>query len=163
MKKHKSIETMDVRTLDWSETRGVGAEGTAETDDEPLPGYIRKAVERADAGDSLPGEPGDRMVDGVVIPEFEPSPLVRGHIAVEISNSGSRTKQGGLALWCQTCGDFIDVAKTRLTGCCPVCGQPMVKQRCIRCGHEWWPRDPTVLPGSCPRCKSPYYNRRRRR
>lgn len=29
--------------------------------------------------------------------------------------------------------------------------------RCVRCGHEWLPRDPKV----CPKCKSPYWDRPR--
>lgn len=36
--------------------------------------------------------------------------------------------------------------------------------RCLRCGHEWVPRtmvdrEPTI----CPKCKSPYWNKERRR
>src|SRR5438128_12023499 len=30
--------------------------------------------------------------------------------------------------------------------------------RCERCGNEWIPRDLTVEPTVCPRCKSPYWN-----
>src|SRR5262245_13005491 len=34
--------------------------------------------------------------------------------------------------------------------------------RCERCGHIWVPRVTTVRPETCPRCKSPYWNRPRR-
>lgn len=35
--------------------------------------------------------------------------------------------------------------------------------RCERCGHEWVPRDATVAePRVCPKCKSPYWNMKRR-
>ncbi len=32
---------------------------------------------------------------------------------------------------------------------------------CKRCGHTWYPRKP-VPPQSCPKCKSPYWNKPRR-
>jgi len=35
--------------------------------------------------------------------------------------------------------------------------------RCERCGHEWIPRDSEYEPATCPKCKSPYWNRPRRR
>lgn len=31
---------------------------------------------------------------------------------------------------------------------------------CNRCGHSWIPRK-TELPGTCPHCKSPYWNKER--
>jgi len=34
--------------------------------------------------------------------------------------------------------------------------------RCDRCGHEWTPRSEAV-PIACPRCKSPYWNRPRKK
>jgi len=34
------------------------------------------------------------------------------------------------------------------------------KQRCLRCGYEWYPRT-TMLPKKCARCASPYWNRPR--
>lgn len=34
--------------------------------------------------------------------------------------------------------------------------------RCERCGHEWIPRDDSRLPTVCPKCKSPYWNRKRK-
>lgn len=30
------------------------------------------------------------------------------------------------------------------------------KLRCLRCGHEWWPRRSDVV--QCPRCKSARWN-----
>lgn len=30
--------------------------------------------------------------------------------------------------------------------------------KCTRCGHQWWPRDPTKKPGTCPACCSPYWH-----
>ena len=35
--------------------------------------------------------------------------------------------------------------------------------RCERCGHEWIPRNKGELPSVCPKCKSPYWNRPRRK
>lgn len=35
-------------------------------------------------------------------------------------------------------------------------------QFCHRCGKTWWPRRPSK-PARCPRCKSPYWDRPRRR
>jgi predicted Zn-ribbon and HTH transcriptional regulator len=33
--------------------------------------------------------------------------------------------------------------------------------RC-RCGHEWLPREATVKPRVCPKCKSPYWDRQKK-
>lgn len=35
--------------------------------------------------------------------------------------------------------------------------------RCLRCGHEWLPRNITNEPVICPSCKSPYWNKPRQR
>jgi hypothetical protein len=35
--------------------------------------------------------------------------------------------------------------------------------QCERCDYEWIPRDLDAEPESCPRCKSPYWNRPRKR
>jgi predicted Zn-ribbon and HTH transcriptional regulator len=35
--------------------------------------------------------------------------------------------------------------------------------RCLRCGHEWVPKREGFAPATCPKCKSPYWNRPRRR
>ena len=32
---------------------------------------------------------------------------------------------------------------------------------CSRCGHEWISRKPGNLPATCPKCRSPYWNRPR--
>jgi len=34
--------------------------------------------------------------------------------------------------------------------------------RCLRCGHEWLPRDKTRDPRVCPKCKSPYWDKPRK-
>jgi Zn finger protein HypA/HybF involved in hydrogenase expression len=34
--------------------------------------------------------------------------------------------------------------------------------RCERCKHEWVPRDIRIEPRVCPKCKSPYWNVKRR-
>jgi len=43
--------------------------------------------------------------------------------------------------------------------------------RCLRCSHEWLPRNalqqstpptPELLPRVCPNCKTPYWNRQRK-
>ncbi len=36
-------------------------------------------------------------------------------------------------------------------------------RRCYRCGHEWRPRDINVGPKICPDCKSPYWDKQRRK
>jgi hypothetical protein len=33
---------------------------------------------------------------------------------------------------------------------------------CERCGHQWIPRDFGNPPQTCPKCKSPYWNRARK-
>ena len=35
--------------------------------------------------------------------------------------------------------------------------------RCERCSHEWIPRDTTQDPAVCPKCKSPYWDRPRKK
>jgi predicted Zn-ribbon and HTH transcriptional regulator len=35
--------------------------------------------------------------------------------------------------------------------------------RCERCSHEWIPKDVAREPAVCPKCKSPYWDRQRRR
>jgi hypothetical protein len=34
--------------------------------------------------------------------------------------------------------------------------------RCERCSHEWVPRDSESDPKTCPKCKSPYWDRPRK-
>jgi len=50
---------------------------------------------------------------------------------------------------------------------CPKCGHDFepIRLRCLRCGHEWYPRDPHKHPKVCPnpKCKSPYWDRERTR
>jgi hypothetical protein len=33
---------------------------------------------------------------------------------------------------------------------------------CLRCGHSWLRRSLAKIPGTCPRCCSPYWNRQRK-
>jgi predicted Zn-ribbon and HTH transcriptional regulator len=35
--------------------------------------------------------------------------------------------------------------------------------QCERCGHQWVPLKEGYAPAVCPKCKSPYWNRPRRR
>ena len=35
--------------------------------------------------------------------------------------------------------------------------------RCFRCGHEWRPRNMEVPSRVCPACKSPYWDRPRKK
>jgi len=35
--------------------------------------------------------------------------------------------------------------------------------RCERCGHEWLPRNKDEAPRVCPKCKSPYWDRPRKK
>ncbi len=34
---------------------------------------------------------------------------------------------------------------------------------CERCGHQWIPRGNNEGPAVCPKCKSPYWNKPRKR
>ncbi len=38
--------------------------------------------------------------------------------------------------------------------------QMPVKLHCFRCPEpdDWWPKDPTVLPKACPKCKNRLWN-----
>ena len=40
---------------------------------------------------------------------------------------------------------------------------PMQGFRCARCGHTWTPNDIKKPPKQCPKCRSPYWTRERRR
>lgn len=48
---------------------------------------------------------------------------------------------------------------------CPKCNHEFsIELECLRCGHKWRPRNdvpPTVCPN--PKCKSPYWNKPRRK
>jgi len=35
--------------------------------------------------------------------------------------------------------------------------------QCERCGHKWIPRGSDEEPAVCPKCKSPYWNKPRKR
>ena len=66
-------------------------------------------------------------------------------------------RRGELMDWCDHCNNFVSMSE--YTGRCPVCDSMMYRMRCTRCKYEWYPRSPGKLPGTCPSCKSPYYNR----
>ena len=34
---------------------------------------------------------------------------------------------------------------------------------CLRCGHEWIPRNKNKKPKQCPRCKNKYWNHKRQK
>lgn len=70
-------------------------------------------------------------------------------------------KTGRVQLWCETCKGFVFIDEQTYDGKCPECGQPIFKMRCTRCDKTWYPRDPMMLPGTCPGCKTPYWNRER--
>ena len=38
----------------------------------------------------------------------------------------------------------------------------MKKETCLRCQHQWYKRNPTI-PKWCPKCKSPYWDKERKR
>lgn len=35
--------------------------------------------------------------------------------------------------------------------------------KCERCGHEWVPRNKKEYPNVCPKCKSPYWDKPRKK
>jgi len=69
-------------------------------------------------------------------------------------------KRGRLKLWCDECRDWFTPAMP-YDGRCPRCGSRVIKMKCTRCGGEWYMRDPSRMPETCTKCKSPYYNRER--
>lgn len=66
-------------------------------------------------------------------------------------------------LWCASCAAWYRLDPGRpWPGRCPVCGVPLVRRRCTRCGHSWRARgDPAHMAQVCPRCSSPYWCRDR--
>ena len=66
-----------------------------------------------------------------------------------------RTHQGDRIVWCAQCAVWFK-APGGWKPFCPKCGSPIRVFKCCRCGHEWEPRDPRVIPGTCPGCNSPY-------
>ena len=72
-------------------------------------------------------------------------------------------KEGREVAYCPACGRFHTL-NGRFEWRCPVCGNGIIKCKCFRCGHEWYPRKPFgPLAKNCPKCKSPYWNRERMR
>jgi len=47
---------------------------------------------------------------------------------------------------------------------CPSCGHEFaIALNCLRCKHEWNPRNLEEQPRVCPSCKSPYWNKPRKK
>lgn len=65
------------------------------------------------------------------------------------------SKQGDRVVWCAQCAVWFK-APGGWKPFCPKCGSPIRVFKCTRCGHEWKPRDPRVIPKTCPQCCSPY-------
>lgn len=65
---------------------------------------------------------------------------------------------------CTRCGWFAAPPRG-FSGCCPKCGGRVFVMTCSRCGHTWEPREDVAVkaPRVCPKCKSPYWNRPRKR
>lgn len=72
-----------------------------------------------------------------------------------------RAKVGETVLWCENCARFVRIDEETYDGRCPECKGQIFKMKCTRCSNEWYPRSPIALPGTCPHCKSPYYNKTR--
>jgi predicted Zn-ribbon and HTH transcriptional regulator len=53
----------------------------------------------------------------------------------------------------------VDKERRRMTG---VGSVQFPKLKCLRCDYEWYPRTES-LPLVCPKCKSPYWNRQKRK
>ena len=68
--------------------------------------------------------------------------------------------KGDDVYYCAKCGWVR--APDGFNGICPKCQGVLNLMRCSRCMHAWWPRG-NVAPRVCPRCKSPYWNRMRRK
>lgn len=66
------------------------------------------------------------------------------------------TRRGDLVMYCRTCRAYVRVRSVLGTQC-PSCNGLPPTRRCIRCGHEWVPRDPTRMTKTCPGCRSPYW------
>lgn len=58
--------------------------------------------------------------------------------------------------WCSVCQMFVRARPEDDT--CPVCGLMFRSNKCMRCGHEWIQRT-RHAPGTCPKCRNPYWNR----
>lgn len=61
--------------------------------------------------------------------------------------------------FCPYCEKWVK-GRRKEANVCIRCEETANMHRCIRCGHTWWPRKNT-LPNTCPRCKSPYWNKER--
>lgn len=67
-----------------------------------------------------------------------------------------------MVIWCPGCGGFVHVDESWTADrLCPGCGTHVPRNRCSRCGADWVPREPAGWPLTCPRCRSPYWNRAR--
>ena len=68
---------------------------------------------------------------------------------------------------CPYCGHVWNRKTDTKSRSCPKCHRTIVQRtprpflRCNRCGNTWEPRSLDKLPGTCPACKSPYWNKER--
>lgn len=72
-----------------------------------------------------------------------------------------------ITMYCESCDKLFHIRKSRYTLTCPIApkGDPhiLTVRFCIRCKHRWYPRNAEVVGRYCPKCKSPYWNRDRKR
>jgi Zn finger protein HypA/HybF involved in hydrogenase expression len=70
-------------------------------------------------------------------------------------------------IWCPTCTEregknfFYYSTEGNFSNHCPKCGSLLTKRKCVRCGHEWTPRNRNALTAVCPKCASPFWCRER--
>ena len=72
-------------------------------------------------------------------------------------------RRADMRMWCGFCQDWFPIDDD-WDGSCPRCGMTITEFKCTRCGHMWTPKANLRrhgMPASCPRCKSPYWNRER--
>ena len=72
-------------------------------------------------------------------------------------------RRADMRMWCGFCQEWFPI-DDYWDGSCPRCGMTITEFKCTRCGHMWTPKANLRrhgMPASCPRCKSPYWNRER--
>lgn len=72
---------------------------------------------------------------------------------------GTNEPNGGTAM------TMMKEGKTQTTVGMPIypSPEPRLTLVCLRCDHSWLRRSLAKIPGTCPRCCSPYWNRTRQR
>lgn len=71
------------------------------------------------------------------------------------------TIRGRTVMWCMDCRVWFPASEEGFTNTCPRCGRYLRMWKCIRCGHEWVPRNTRAPAKVCPHCHSRYWNRTR--